>query len=257
METASDETLDHLAGDWRIFQLARGHRFSTDDMATAWRGARCRLDARRVLDLGCGIGSVGLMVLHRLGNPTTTLTGVEAQEISVQLARRTVQLNGLAHRVEIICGDLRDEGVLANNSRFDLVTGSPPYVPLGHGLISPHPQRAGARIELRGSVNDYCLAARRWMAPGGRFCFVMAAADPRSESAPLEAGLVVLERYDFVFRAGRDPHISTLVCARGEDGPHEPRRQGELVVRGTDGQWTQAYLGFRSEMGMTKLPRKV
>ncbi|MBT3221148.1 MAG: methyltransferase [Proteobacteria bacterium] len=252
-----EETLDHLAGDWQILQLAKGHRFSTDDMATAWRGARCLPQAQEVLDLGCGIGSVGLMVLHRLGSPTSTLVGVEAQEISVKLARRTVELNRLADRVEIIHGDLRDEGVLPKASRFELITGSPPYVPLGHGLVSPHPQRAGARIELRGSVNDYCLAARRWMAPGGRFCFVMAAADPRAESAPVEAGLVILERYDFVFRAGRAPHIATMVCAREEDGPHPPRELGELVVRGADGQWTQGYLGFRSEMGMTQPPRKV
>lgn len=249
LEPTPDETLDRLVGSWRLFQLRRGHRFSTDDLVTAWRGATALPNARRLLDLGCGIGSVGLVTLHRMA-ADATLVGIEAQEVSVGLARRSVALNGLSDRVRIVRGDLRDAAVLDPAERFELITGSPPYVPLGHGVISPVPQRAGARIELRGSVYDYCEAARRWMAPGGRFCFVMAAADPRTEDAPAAHGLVVVERTDVVFREGRDPHIATLVCARAEDGPHPDRASRVLVVRDAGGEWTDDYLAFRAWVGL-------
>lgn len=247
------ESLDRLAGDWRIFQLVRGHRFSTDDLATAWRAARAAPGATRLLDIGCGIGSVGLTTLWRLGNPAATLVGVEAQEESARLFRKTVAVNGLSDRVTVVHGDLRDENVLPAGASFDLVTGSPPYIPLGKGLLSPVPQRAAARIELRGSVYDYCAAARRWLAPGGRFCFVMAAQDPRTEDAPRQHGLVVLERWDYVFRPNQPPLVATCVCARAEDGPFPPRQGGTLVVRGPDGEWTDAYLAFRAEMGAPNL----
>lgn len=247
-EPRDGESLDHLVGGWRIFQLIRGHRFSTDDLVTAWRARKARPDASRYLDMGCGIGSVGLSTLYHLP-AETRMVGVEAQEVSVGLARRTVSWNELSDRVSIVHGDLRDPNVLPTGSQFDLVTGSPPYIPEGKGVLSPIPQRAHARIELRGSIFDYCKAARRWMAPGARFCFVMAAADPRTEAAPLAADLVVLERWDYVFRAGRPPHIATLVCARREDVPDAPTRQtGTLVVRGEDGQWTDAYVDFRREV---------
>jgi tRNA1(Val) A37 N6-methylase TrmN6 len=238
-------SLDLLAGDWRIYQLRRGHRFSTDDQVTAWRASLAEPGARRVLDLGCGIGSVGFTTLHLLERGDASLVGVEAQEVSVRLARRTARFNGLDDRVTILHGDLRDPDLLPPGERFQLVTGSPPYVPVGRGLISPVAQRAGARIELRGSVYDYCAAARRWLAPGGRFCFVMAAADTRAEDAPARHGFSILERWDYVFREGRAPHISTLVCARSEDGPHPPRREGRLVVRDRGGRWTAEYLAFR------------
>ncbi|MBW1878758.1 MAG: methyltransferase [Deltaproteobacteria bacterium] len=238
-------SLDLLAGDWRIYQLRRGHRFSTDDQVTAWRAALAFPGARRVLDLGCGIGSVGLTTLYLLEQEDAALVGVEAQEVSVGLARRTAGFNELEDRVTIVHGDLRDPAVLPPDARFDLVTGSPPYVPIGRGLVSPVPQRAGARIELLGSIFDYCAAARRWLAPGGRFCFVMAAADHRAEDAPARHGFTVLERWDYVFREGRAPHISTLVCARSEEGPHPPRQQGQLLVRDLTGRWTPEYLAFR------------
>lgn len=244
------ETLDKLIGTWRILQLERGHRFSTDDIATAWRASLARPQARRYLDIGCGIGSVGLSTLHHLP-ADATLVGVEVQEISAALARRTAALNGLSDRVTIVDGDLRDPSVLPAGATFELITGSPPYVPVGTGLISAHPQRAGARIELKGSVFDYCRAAKRWLAPGGRFCFVMQADDPRTEAAPVDAGLTVVERWDFVFGRGRRPHIATLVCAHAEEiAAGAERATGRLVIRGPDGEWTDEYQAFRRVMGV-------
>lgn len=245
-----DETLDRLAGDWWVFQLRRGHRFSTDDLAVASRAAHALPSARRLLDIGSGIGSVGLSTLYRINSPDASLVTIEAQEVSVDLARKSVRHNRLEQRVEVLHGDLRDPGVLPADARFDLVTGSPPYIPPGSGVISPIPQRAGARFELLGSVYDYCAAARRWLAPRGKFAFVMAAADPRTEDAPLVHDFVVLERCDVVFRGGDAPMIAVMVCGRREDGPHPPRVDTALHVRGSDGAWTPEYLAFRAEMGM-------
>ena len=251
-EPSADESLDLLAGSWRIFQLKRGHRFSTDDLAVAWRASIAAPQARTVLDLGSGIGSVGLLTLWRLDHdaPGAQLTTVEVQEISWSLARRTIARNGLSTRVSPILGDLRDPVVLPTDSQFELITGSPPYLPLGHGRLSPVDQRAGARIELRGSVFDYCTTAARHLAPGGRFCYVMMAQDPRTFAAPAAAGLTILERWDFRFRADRLPHISTVVCGRTQDlDPAISPKHGELEIRGADGEWTDAYLRFREVMG--------
>ncbi len=229
-------------------QLKRGQRFSTDDTATAWLAATSSPTARRLLDLGCGIGSVGLLTLWKLDNDAT-LVGIEAQETSLELLGETLALNGLEERVRVVLGDLRESSLLEVGARFDLITGTPPYIPLGHGVVSPVPQRAAARMELRGSIFDYCEAARRWLAPGGRFCFAMASRDLRTEEAPLAHGLTVLGRRDWIFRHGAPPLVSTLVCARDEDGPHPERWQEQVVVRGPDGRWTEEYEVFRKQMG--------
>lgn len=248
-----DESLDQLYGDWWIYQLARGHRFSTDDVLTAWRASIALPHARRCLDLGCGVGSVGLSTLGLLGWPDATLVGVEAQEQSAALARRSVSRNGLDQRVRILSGDLRDPDVLPAEDRFELVTGSPPYMPTSNGIVSSHPQRAACRFELRGSCVDYCLAARRWLAPGGRFVFVMLAADPRIEQGPRLAGLAVLEQFDVVFREGVAPLISVMTCARQEDGPFGERVRAGITVRRTDGALTAEYAALRAHLGFDPL----
>src|SRR5262245_51049149 len=75
---AADEDLCYLCGDWRIFQKLRGHRWSVDDLATAWFGCESVRDrpVRAALDLGCGSGSALLMVAWRFESPR--VVGVEA-----------------------------------------------------------------------------------------------------------------------------------------------------------------------------------
>ncbi|MDQ3832007.1 MAG: methyltransferase, partial [Candidatus Tectomicrobia bacterium] len=167
-------TLDTLAGRWRIFQLRRGHRFSADDLLTAWAAVRAQPQGHRLLDLGAGIGSIGLLALWKL--PVGgKLTMVEVQAVSHALARRTVAHNGLVGRVTLHLMDLRRWP----GANFDLVMASPPYLPLTRGVCPQHAQKAAARFELHGNIFDYCSAAARSLADTGVFCFSHVADDPR------------------------------------------------------------------------------
>jgi tRNA1(Val) A37 N6-methylase TrmN6 len=242
--SGEEETLDHLIGDWRIYQLRKGHRFSTDDLLTAWAASRAAPGALHLLDLGSGLGSVGLMTLWHMG-PQAKLRCVEVQEVSLGLAVRTVEHNGLGDRVDLLHGDLREEENVPPVRNHDLVTGSPPYFPLGTGVVSSHPQRAGARMELHGDVFDYCLAAERSLSKTGNFVFCHAAGDDRPEAAIPAAGLVLLSRQDVVFRGGQPPTIALFVC--GRDGTRHDL--DPVVVRGEDGQWTDPYMAIRRKMG--------
>ena len=59
-------TDDALTREYRVWQRLGGHRFSSDDMATAWVAYGAAPDARRVLDLGTGLGSVLLQLAWRM-----------------------------------------------------------------------------------------------------------------------------------------------------------------------------------------------
>ena len=242
------ETLDSLAGSWRILQLARGHRFSSDDLCCAWAAARARPGALRLLDLGAGIGSVGLLALHCM-SPEARLVMVEAQAESHGLARRTVALNGLDARVEARLGDLRDPASVPEEAAFDLITCSPPYIPAGRGVASPVPQRAAARLELRGDVFDYLRCAARALAPGGRVSLVHAASDPRPPQAFAAAGLAPEWQAEVYFRSGRPPALRLWVGGRAEEVGAPCRSALPIVLRDRGGRFTWRYLQLRWEMG--------
>ncbi len=244
------ETLDCLSGHWRIFQLRRGHRYSTDDLLTAWYAARACLDRHRepraLLDLGCGIGSVGLLLLWRF--PGLRMVGVEAQQVSVGLARRSLRYNGADRRAEIRWGDIRDPGVFREGERFDLVTGSPPYLAPAEGRRSPLAQRGPCRFEDRGGVDAYLAAAAARLAGGGTVVWVHATRHlEASLAAARRAGLRSVGLRRVVFREGK-PSLICLFRADPE-GPAGVTEEPALVVRDRQGRWSGEFRGVRREMG--------
>lgn len=239
-EDASEEAIgelsdDAIAGSWRIWQRVRGHRYSLDDVATAWEaaqvGAAMPGGARRVLDLGCGIGSVTLMLAYALRE--ARIVGVEAQAISIELARRNVARNALGGRVELLHGDLRE---VVLDGRFDLVTGTPPYFDPAKSSPSTDAQRTHARIEMRGGIEDYLRAGARWLAPGGRMAVCGDARRPdRVHAGAASAGLVALARRDVVPREGKSALFAIWTLAR-EDAPRvELEEHAALIARDAGG----------------------
>lgn len=295
-----DVTCDVLTTGLRVLQLRKGHRFSNDDLFTAWRASAAKPDAVALLDLGSGIGSVGLSTLAKMRNRhRATLVGIEAQEISFKLATESARLlhqgggcldrwaaprgtdgitggratAGGSSRVLFLHGDLRNSNdVLAGAvaagklhppqsaslkekqdfAWFDLITGSPPYLPQDAAILSPLPQRAPCRVELRGSVYDYCSTAARHLrrGVGARFVFVMLTNDPRTYDAPRRAGLAILEIYDFTFMSGRQAHISTIVCCLESEAPPSamPVKMHMLIRDRETGNFTEEHIAWKKYM---------
>ncbi len=251
LEPADDEDLCLLTGEWRVFQKQQGHRWSLDDLVTAAVAAPHAeaLGAKALLDLGCGLGSVLLMLAWRL--PGASVTGIEAQGERAALGRRSIAWNGAEGRCRIIDGDLREPSVLPPDARFDLITGTPPYFPRGTGPESEKAHAAPCRFELRGGVEVYAEAAARWLAPGGRFVVCTAALEAaRVTAAAAASGLFVTEHVDVVPRAGKDPLVMIDVLAR-EPGPRVDRT---LIVRDAASQWTAEFRAVREAMGMPSRP---
>ncbi len=250
VEPEAGETLDYLCGHFRIFQYERGHRYSTDDVLTAWYATQWAPRVDRAADLGSGIGSVALLAAWRL--PGARFCTVEAQEMSVRLARKSIRYNGLEPRFTVCEGDLRDAAILASEAPFDLVTGSPPYWPPGNAAEAAHPQAIPARIEIRGTVADYAAAASRILAPGGFFVFVFPHVQRgRADEALRTNDLVLLRRRDVVFKEGESPMISLFAATRATDLPsgREAWVEPPLVIRRRDGSVHPEYAAVRISFG--------
>jgi tRNA1(Val) A37 N6-methylase TrmN6 len=251
----SGETLDAISGHFRLFQLEEGHRFSTDDVLVAWYGSSNCPRASRVLELGSGIGSVGIIAAWRL--PGAAFVTVEAQEESVRLARRSLSYNGLESRFETRHGDFREPALIASDEKFDLVLGSPPYFPEGTGPLAPHPQKQACRFEMRGSVVDYCQVAARHLAPGGVFAFVFPLQpghqEARVREAAVLAGLSIVRYRPVALKQDEAPLLGLFLMARAADLPpalrERPYREPVLTIRDGNGQTDAEYSVIKMSFG--------
>jgi tRNA1(Val) A37 N6-methylase TrmN6 len=247
-----EETLDAISGHFRLFQLRDGHRFSTDDLLTAWYGSTWAPSASTVLDLGSGIGSVGMIAAWRLTG--ARFVTVEAQSESVLLAQKSAAYNGLSHRYDIRHGDFRDAASLGEAERFDLVLGSPPYFPPGSGIAGDHPQKVACRFELRGDIQDYARVASRHLAPGGLFaCIFPEEQRTRVEAAAGAGDLVIVRRRPVVFREGEPPLVTLFAMVRQSDLPpaiHDRTWvEPSLIIRTAEGDVHPEYSAIKLAIG--------
>lgn len=246
------ETLDAISGHFRIFQLRDGHRFSTDDVLTAWYGTSWCPSARRVLDLGSGIGSVGMIAAWRLAG--ARFVTIEAQEQSVSLARKSAKYNGIEERYEIRQGDFRDPKLLGAGEKFDLILGSPPYFPDETGLHGNHPQKVACRFEARGDIADYCNVAAKHLEMGGFFsCVFPTARIARVRTSARDAGLAIVRARPVKLKEGAEPLITLFGMSVAEHLPPEFRSQTweepALIIRRKDGTVHPEYSAVKLSFG--------
>jgi tRNA1(Val) A37 N6-methylase TrmN6 len=245
----ADARRDRLIGDWHLYQRTGGHRTSTDDLITAWYAVhRSRTRPKRYLDLGCGVGSVLLMVSHRL-QPEVSV-GLEAQAQSVTMARRAIaELPPCPTDIRVEHVDFREVAPEVADGSYDLVTGSPPYFPLDAGVLPADAQRRACRFEERGGVEAYLEAAARTLRPSGALYLVF---QTRSEARVLAAAaqqrMHLTGRADFLMTLARnEPFLSVYEFARA---PSADLHRFACAVRDAHGALTPEYRGLRCELGV-------
>ncbi len=164
-----DETLDSLPfGDLRLLQSKSGYRYSLDPILLARFIKPRRWE--RVVDLGTGSGVLPL-VLARI-TQARELIGIELQDSMAERALRNVKLNDLQGRVQICHGDIRSIEDLLTAGIADLVVSNPPYRGVGSGRVAPGDERAAARHEMAGGLQDFVCAARWLLKYGGVFSVI-------------------------------------------------------------------------------------
>lgn len=241
-------SIDGFCGELKVFQRRKGHRHSIDDASTAWYAMHKCPDASEVLDLGTGIGSVGLAVLWGLPK-TSRLVCVEAQQISFSLLKANIECNGYSERVQAIHGDLRD---LQLDKKFPLITGSPPYFPVQAGVVPADSQKAHARFELRGDVGDYARAAKRHLTDDGMFvfCFPFQQKD-RCIKLVTNEGFKIVSIRDVIPNAKKPALFSLYSAKLNWDLPTEIERP--LLVSDAEGKYTEDMLEVQRARGFGQL----
>ena len=172
------ETEVLLKENERIDDLQRNHyriiqdpgRFCFGMDAVLLSGFAKAKQGDRVLDLGTGTGIIPILMEAKTS--AKNLVGLEIQPDSADMARRSVRLNGLERKIEIITGDIKEAESLFGAASFDVVTSNPPYMTEHHGITNPEAPKAIARHELLCSLEDVISQSSRLLKPGGNFFMV-------------------------------------------------------------------------------------
>ena len=169
IEIKPGERLDELQRNgYRIIQDPGRFCFGMDAVLLA--GFAKVKPGERVVDLGTGTGIIPILLEAR--SKGASFTGLEIQPESADMAKRSVALNGLQDRIDIVEGDIKDASKIFGASSFHVVTTNPPYMTAQHGLTNVYEAKTIARHEVLCNLEDIIRESARLLMPGGRFYMV-------------------------------------------------------------------------------------
>lgn len=164
-----DERIDELhRNGYQIIQNPNKFCFGMD--AVLLSGFAKVKQNETCLDLGTGTGIIPILLEAKtLGKQ---FVGLEIQEESASMARRSVLLNKQEEKVQIVTGDIKEASSIFGAASFDVVTSNPPYMTNQHGLQNPDLPKAIARHEVLCTLEDVVREAAKVLKPNGRFYMV-------------------------------------------------------------------------------------
>lgn len=163
------ERVDDLQrNQYKIIQNTKKFCFGMD--AVLLSGYARVMPGEKVIDLGTGTGIIPILLEAKTQGKH--YTGLEIQEESADMARRSVALNKLEDKIDIVVGDIKEASALFGLASFDVVTSNPPYMNHSHGIVNPGEAKAIARHEILCSLEDVIREASRLLKPNGRFYLV-------------------------------------------------------------------------------------
>ncbi len=255
--TMDRHTLDaFLGGRLQLMQPEAGHRAGLDAVMLA-AAAPVAIGAR-VLDVGCGIGVVGLCIATRVAD--CRLTGLDINPELVVLANANAARNGLADRYLAVRGDLTGphaniEAVGLKRESFDLVVANPPFYGEGRATAAPAADRARANVMPEGGLEQWIRFMATMTKPGGRIAIVHLAEALGELLDLLDGRFGAISVFPLYPRDGEPAH-RVIITARKASRAGLTLKQG-MVLHGAGNTFTpEAEAVLRHGAAISMKPRR-
>ena len=151
----------------KIIQGTKGFCFGIDAVLLA-NFTKVKKNAK-VVDLGTGTGIIPILLAGK--SSASRIVGIEIQDEVAEMATRSVKLNQLEDRVQVLNMDLKDAVAVLGKAQMDLVISNPPYMH-SNGLINENDKKAISRHGLKCDIEDVIRVASDLVKPNGKFFMV-------------------------------------------------------------------------------------
>lgn len=234
------ERIDDLGcKGYRIIQNKKKFCFGMDAVLLA-NFANVK-EGGNVLDLGTGTGIVPILMEAK--TTANHLVGLEIQPESADMARRSVALNHLEEKIDIVDGDICHVDQLFPKTSFDVVTSNPPYMIGTHGLKSENESKNIARHEMLCTFDDVARAASQMLKNQGAFYLVHRPFRLAELFATLQQHHLEPKRMRLVHPyVDAEPNMVLIEARKG--GNPRLTIEAPLIVYESSGAYTEELLGL-------------
>lgn len=165
-----NERIDDLQlNDLKIIQNKKGFCFGMDSVILSEFAKEIKT-GKKILDLGTGTGILPILLSAK--TKETKITGVEIQCEIAQMAQKSIKLNNLQERINIICEDIKNLKNKCEKESFDAIVTNPPYKKQGTGKINENDMKLISRHEITANLEDFIYIANYLLKDHGEIYMV-------------------------------------------------------------------------------------
>lgn len=163
------EIVDTLKNGYKIIQNSEMFKFGIDAVLLSYFAFNQIRNNEKIIDLGTGNGIIPLLLAK---SRAKTITGLEIQKENVEIAKKSIALNQLENKIDVIQGDIKLVCKDFSKHSFDSVLTNPPYMINNHGKQNPNDAKLIARHEVLCNLEDIISAADFLLKPNGKFFMI-------------------------------------------------------------------------------------
>ena len=127
-------------------------------------------DGDIVFDIGTGTGIIPILMSAKTN--AKKYFAIDIQKESVDMAKRSVEINNLSNKIEIFHLDVKNVFEKFEKNSVNVVTSNPPYMNIGGGIINEYDAKAIARHEIYCNLDDIVKTASMLLKSKGKFYMV-------------------------------------------------------------------------------------
>jgi tRNA1(Val) A37 N6-methylase TrmN6 len=192
-----------------LYQPKEGYCFNSDSVflyrfIAKFIGLKNRKNLE-LLDVGCGVGVVGLLVKKEFG---CKLTAIDKQEKNIFFTQTNARVNDLA------CECIEDDFLTHEfNKHFDVIVSNPPFYH-EHVIQSQNEHLNISRYNTHLPVEEFIAKVAKLLKPQGRFIFCYDAKQCDSLLVALHQNKLNVEAMQFVHSKLENEAKLVFICAR-------------------------------------------
>ena len=170
IELKDNEIIDDLElNNLKIIQNNNGVKFGIDSILLSDFAKKIKKDSI-VLDIGTGTGIISILLSAK--TEANKIIGIEIQREVADMAKRSVILNKLENKIEIINDDINNIEKYFENNYFDVIVTNPPYQKNNTGLKSENEKNLISRHEIKCTLEDIIKKSFKILKDKGEFYMV-------------------------------------------------------------------------------------
>lgn len=233
----SNEIIDELKQNGcKIIQEKNGFKFGIDAVLLAWFCSESIRNNQSLVDLCTGTGIIPLLLSS--SSRASHISALEIQDCYADMAQRSVVLNQLQEKIEVLHGDLKNIQNYYKKHSVENVTCNPPYMICDHGKQNPEDKKAIARFEVMCTLEDVVRAADYLLKPDGAFFMIHKPFRLPEIFSVFEKYHIEPKRMQLVLSHADEEPAMVLIEGRKNAG-RRLKIEKPLVVYNPDGTYTQ------------------